>query len=474
MSPSQKHDPAAYAAADMAHVWHHLVQHQALAGKGPMIVVEGDGLTLRDISGKEYLDATSGGVWCVNVGYGRERIARAVYEQMKAMPYYAATAGNIPYIEFARKLLAHMPGLTRAYLSNSGSEANEKAYKMVRSLAHLSGNPAKKKILFRARDYHGTTLGALSSTGQAERKEWFGPLVPGFVEFPHACCYRCAFNKTYPGCDIDCARAVERIIEQEGPETVGGLIVEPITAGGGVIPPVAEYYTVLADICRRHGVLLIMDEVVCGMGRTGAMFGYQHYGVTPDIVTMAKGVASAYMPISVTATTEDVFKAFLNDPADKMAYFRDISTYGGCAAGCSAALENMAIIEEEKLLDNVVAMGDHLLAGLKELDDLPYVGTCAARACCAASNWCRTRQAGSPWPKARSSRWWAKWRPTACWWAAPTAACRASTTSSTSPRPTWSPGTISTSSSAPCVRPSSRCSADTPTAKGASHAGRHS
>lgn len=374
MSPSLKHDPAAYAAADMAHVWHHLVQHQALAGKGPMIVVEGEGLKLRDINGKEYLDATSGGVWCVNVGYGRERIAKAVYEQLRAMPYYAATAGNIPYIEFARKLVSHMPGLSRVYLSNSGSEANEKAYKMIRALAHISGNTTKKKILFRARDYHGTTLGALSSTGQAERKEWFGPFVPGFVEFPHACCYRCAFGKTYPGCDLDCVKAVDRIIREEGPETVGGLIVEPITAGGGVIPPVAEYYTELAAVCRNHGVLLIMDEVVCGMGRTGTMFGYQHYGVTPDIVTMAKGVASAYMPISVTVTTEDLFTSFLHDPGDKLAYFRDISTYGGCAAGCSAALENMAIIEEENLLDNVRAMGDYLLAGLKELGKLPYVG----------------------------------------------------------------------------------------------------
>ncbi len=374
MSPSLKQDPAAYAAADMAHVWHHLVQHKAFTGKGPMIVVEGEGLKLRDINGKEYLDATSGGVWCVNVGYGRERIARAVYEQLKSMPYYAATASNIPYIEFAEKLISHMPGLSRAYISNSGSEANEKAYKMVRALAHITGNTAKKKILFRARDYHGTTLGALSSTGQAERKEWFGPFVPGFVEIPHACCYRCAFGKTYPGCDLDCVKAVDRIIREEGPETVGGLIVEPITAGGGVIPPVAEYYTELAAVCRRHGVLLIMDEVVCGMGRTGTMFGYQHYGVTPDIVTMAKGVASAYMPISVTATTEEVFKAFLHDPADRLAYFRDISTYGGCAASCSAALENMAIIEEEKLLDNVVAMGDYLLAGLRELAVLPNVG----------------------------------------------------------------------------------------------------
>lgn len=362
------------AKADQAHVWHHLAQHQPFLEKPPMIVTEGKGLIIKDINGREYLDATSGGVWCVNVGYGQDRIADAVAAQLKKMPYYAASAGSIPAIEFSAKLIGSMPGLNRVYISNSGSEANEKAYKMVRSLAHISGNPQKKTILFRHRDYHGTTIGALSSSGQQERKEYFGPFVDGFAEFPNACCYRCPFNKTYPGCDIDCARSVDRIIEKLGPETVGGVICESITAGGGIIPPVPEYYTVLSEICRKHGVLLIMDEVVCGIGRTGKMFGYQHYNFTPDIVTMAKGVASAYMPISCTVTTEDVFKGFLNDPADKFAYFRDISTFGGCAAACTAALENLKIIEEDKLLENVVAMGDYLMASLRELSDLPWVG----------------------------------------------------------------------------------------------------
>lgn len=374
MTNAKPLDAAHYSENDLKHVWHHLLQHQAIAAKGPMIVVEGKGLRIRDIHGKEYLDATSGGVWCVNVGYGRDRIADAVAAQMKTMPYYAATAGNIPAIEFAEKLVSFMPGLTRVYLSNSGSEANEKAYKMVRALAHITGNTSKKKILYRNRDYHGTTLAALSSTGQAERKEWFGPMVPGFVEVPHACCYRCAFKKTYPGCNIDCAQAVDRIIQQEGPETVGAIIVEPITAGGGIIPPVAEYYSILANICKKHDVFLIMDEVVCGMGRTGKMFGYQHYGIVPDIVTMAKGVASAYMPISATVTSEKIFQAFLHDPADKLAYFRDISTFGGCATASTAALENIRIIEEENLLANVEAMGSYLLAGLRECLDHPHVG----------------------------------------------------------------------------------------------------
>ena len=374
MSQSPKQDNTSFVNSDRKHVWHHLTPHLPFADKPPMIITEGNGLTLRDINGKEYLDATSGGVWCVNVGYGRERIANAVQAQLKKMPYYAASAGNLPAIELSEKLINYLPGLSRVYISNSGSEANEKAYKMVRSMAHISGKVEKKKILFRERDYHGTTITTLSTCGQQERKEWFGPFTPGFVQFPHACCYRCAFNKTYPSCDVQCARAVEDVIKREGPDTVGGLIVEPITAGGGIIPPVKEYYEILSGICRKYGVLLIMDEVVCGMGRTGTMFGYQHYGIVPDIVTMAKGVASAYMPISVTATTENVFSQFLNDPGDKMAYFRDISTFGGCAAGCSAALENTRIIEDENLLDNCTRMGELLLEGLKEMSGLPHVG----------------------------------------------------------------------------------------------------
>jgi len=394
----------AYSEADRKHVWHHLVQHQAFAAKGPMIIVEGHGLRLKDLSGKEYLDATSGGVWCVNVGYGRDRIADAVCAQMKKMPYYAATAGNIPAIELAGKITACMPGLTRIYISNSGSEANEKAYKMVRALAHLTGNTSKKKILYRNRDYHGTTIAALSSCGQPERRDWYGPFVPGFVEFPHACCYRCAFGKTYPGCDIDCARSVERIIQDEGPETVGALIVEPITAGGGVIPPVPEYYDVLVEICRRHGVLVIMDEVVCGMGRTGTMFGYQQYGVAPDIVTMAKGVASAYMPISITATSEDIFKAFLHDPSDTLAYFRDISTYGGCASGCTAALENLKIIEEENLLQNVTDMGHYLLDGLKGLLSHPNVGDVRGKGLLCGVEFVEDKKSRNPLPEGQVIR----------------------------------------------------------------------
>lgn len=359
---------------DGAHVWHHLTQHQPLDGKAPMMVVEGKGMRVWDANGNEYLDAVSGGVWTVNVGYGRESIAQSVYDQLVKMNYFANSAGNIPGGMFAERLIEKMPGLSRVYFSNSGSEANEKGYKLVRQLAALKNDGKKHKILYRDRDYHGTTITALSSTGQLQRKDQYGPFTPGFVEVPHCMAYR-APNGDDPDFGVQAAREIEKVILREGPDTVGSLILEPITAGGGVIPPPEGYFETVQEICAKYDVLLHIDEVVCGMGRTGKWFGYQHYDVKPDIVTMAKGVASGYAAISVTATTEALFNEFLHAPSEKMSYFRDISTFGGCAGGPAAALENLRIIEEENLLQNVRDMGEYFMGRFDELQDkYPVIG----------------------------------------------------------------------------------------------------
>lgn len=353
---------------DRDHVWHHLTQHKPFEESDPMVIVEGKGMRVRDAKGNEYLDAVSGGVWTVNVGYGRERIAKAVHDQLLKMCYFAQTAGNAPAAAFAKKLIEKMPGMSRVYFSNSGSEANEKAYKIVRQIAHKKYGGKKHKILYRDRDYHGTTIATLSSTGQFERKNQYGPFVPGFVEFPHCCEYRSQFedNTDY---GIKAALEMEKIILREGPDTVGAVVLEPITAGGGVITPPEGYWEKIQEICKKYDILLHIDEVVCGLGRTGKWFGYQHYGIQPDIVTMAKGVASGYAAISCTVTTEEVFEAFKSDPSDRMDYFRDISTFGGCTAGPAAALENIRIIEEENLLDNVNEQSEYLLGRLHELKD---------------------------------------------------------------------------------------------------------
>lgn len=353
---------------DRAHVWHHLSQHKPLKNADPMVIVEGEGLRIRDINGKTYLDAVSGGVWTVNVGYGRERIAKAVHDQLVKMCYFANSAGNIPGAIFAKELAAKMPGLSRVYYSNSGSEANEKGYKLVRQLAELKNNGQKHKIVYRDRDYHGTTITTLSSCGQFQRKAQYGPFTPGFVEIPHCLAYH-APNGDDPDFGVQAARELEKAILREGPDTVGSVVLEPITAGGGVIIPPPGYFETIEEICRKYGVLLHIDEVVCGLGRTGKWFGYQHFGIQPDIVTMAKGIASGYAAIAVTVTSEDLFGEFLADSDEKLRYFRDISTFGGCTAGPAAALENLHIIEEENLLANAAAMGDYLMECLLELQE---------------------------------------------------------------------------------------------------------
>jgi len=333
-----------------------------------MVMVEGKGLRIRDAQGTEYLDAVSGGLWTVNVGYGRESIAKAVYEQLVKMCFYSNAAGNVPGAMFAEKLLEKMPGMGRVYFSNSGSEANEKAYKIVRQISHNHHGGKKHKIVYRERDYHGTTITALSSSGQYERKHQYGPFTPGFVEMPHCCEYRSQYGKI-DDYGVRAARELESVILREGPDSVGAVILEPITAGGGVITPPIGYWETIQEICQRHGLLLIVDEVVCGLGRTGKWFGYQHYGVKPDIVTMAKGVASGYAAISCTVTTEAVFDLFKNDPDDRLSYFRDVSTFGGCAAGPAAALENMRIIESEQLLENATTIGEYFKQQFLELSN---------------------------------------------------------------------------------------------------------
>ncbi|WP_233402628.1 aminotransferase family protein [Marinomonas transparens] len=353
---------------DRNHVWHHLSQHSVLKTQDPMIIVKGEGSRVWDIKGNSYLDASAGGVWCVNVGYGRTSIADAISQQLSTLNFFAGTAGTIPGAVFAEKLVAKMPGMSRVYYASSGSEANEKAFKIVRQISHKKYGGKKYKILYRERDYHGSTIATLSATGQEERRQQYGPFVPGFVEFPHCCEYRGQFG------DVDnygelAALELENAILREGPDTVGSVILEPITAGGGVITAPQGYWPKIQEICRKYNVLLHIDEVVCGLGRTGKWFGYQHYGIQPDIVTLAKGVASSYAAISCTVTTEAVFQEFLADGAEKDVYFRDISTFGGCTAGPAAAIENMRIIEEEGLVENSALMGDYLLAGFQQLKE---------------------------------------------------------------------------------------------------------
>ena len=275
----------------------------------------------------------------------------------------------MPGAIFAEKLIGKMPGMSRVYYANSGSEANEKAFKMVRQIAHKRHGGKKHKILYRDRDYHGGTIGTMAAGGQNERNMQYGPFPEGFVRVPHCLEYRAQWDLSGEEYAARAAEAIEEVILHEGPDTVGALCLEPVTAGGGVIVPPEGYWPRVQEICRKYDILLHIDEVVCGMGRTGTWFGYEHYGIKPDFVTLAKGVASGYAAIGVMVTTEEVFDMFKDDATDPLNHFRDISTFGGCTAGPAAAIENMRIIEDEGLLDNTMAMGARALANLEAIMD---------------------------------------------------------------------------------------------------------
>lgn len=356
-------------------LWHHITNHEKFKNENPPIMVEGQGSVVKDIHGQEYIDASAGGVWAVNVGYGRKSISKIVSEQMEKLGFFAPTAGNPPAILLAQKLVTLLPKLQKVFFTNSGSEANEKAFKMIRQYFRLKYDTKDKyKIISRKRDFHGGTFGALSATGQPERKLGFEPLVPGFLEMSPCYCYRCPHNKQYPSCDLDCAHELEKIIEKEGPDTVGAVILEPITSGGGILIPPKEYFEVIQEICKKYEIIMIMDEVVNGFGRTGKMFGHYHFNVDPDIITVAKGFTSGYVPLSAMIAKQYLYEQFLTALSDKMGYFRDISTFPGSAAMAAGALENINIIERENLVENSATMGEYLLSNLREFESFENVG----------------------------------------------------------------------------------------------------
>ena len=358
---------------DRRYVWH------AMTGFNPeaatMVVTEADGAWVTDVSGNRYLDGMAG-LWSVNAGYGREELARAAYEQLKTMPFYPMMQGHLPAIELAEKLNEWLDDEYVIFYSNSGSEANETAFKIARQYHQQNGDPGRWKFVARYRAYHGNTLGSLAATGHAQRKYRYEPLAPGFLHVSPPDGYRCIYCEGGGECGRECsikyAKEIERVINWELPETVAAVIMEPIITGGGIIVPPEGYVEEVAKVCERTGVLLIMDEVICGFGRTGEKFGHQHYGIRPDIVTMAKGITSSYFPLSATAVKRTLFEKF--EGTDVYGRLRHVNTFGGHPAGCAVAVRNLRIFEEEGLVGRSAAMGEKLRAGLSSLGDHPHVG----------------------------------------------------------------------------------------------------
>lgn len=355
---------------DKEHLWHAIRHYDE--NVIPQIAVSGEGAWFEDLDGKRYLDGVSG-LWCLNLGHGRKEIADAVSAQLQKMTYFPLTQSHVPAIELSAKISELLPDSYITFFSNSGSEANETAFKIARQYHEQNGNPGKYKFISRYRAYHGTTLGALSATAQANRRIKYDPVVPGFLHVPPPYSYRCPFGEDVADCDRVAAEMIEQMIVWEGPETVAGVIMEPFISGGGVIIPSKDYLTRVAEICQKYDVLLIIDEVVSGFGRTGEMFGFMHSeGVRPDIITMAKGLTSGYQPLGATAVRADIHDKFKDQ--GKHTHFRHVSTFGGHPAACVAALKNIEIIENEHIVEGVKEKSKAILSELHDVASHHHVG----------------------------------------------------------------------------------------------------
>ncbi|WP_010531946.1 aspartate aminotransferase family protein [Lentibacillus jeotgali] len=354
---------------DQRNIWHHMSKYDSK--REPMITTKAKGSWITDHNGNKYLDGMSG-LWCVNVGYGREELAQAAYDQLKEMSYTSMSQSHLPAIKLAEKLNEMLNDEYMIFYSNSGSDANEVAFKVARQYHQQNGESLRYKFISRYRAYHGGSLGALAATGQSIRKYKYEPLTSGFLHVAPPDNYRRPEGQSIEEYNLQRAHEIEEKIVWEQKETIAAVIMEPVITGGGVLIPHPVYVEKVQEICNRHGVLLIIDEVICGFGRTGRTFGHMHYDIKPDIITMAKGLTSAYLPLSVTAVRKDIYESFNN--TEENSHFRHVNTFGGNPAACAVALKNIEIMERENLTNRAAVLGEKLRDGLKELESHPYVG----------------------------------------------------------------------------------------------------
>jgi adenosylmethionine-8-amino-7-oxononanoate aminotransferase len=346
--------------ADRAHFIH--PQHYAPDHEHPIVFDHGEGVWLTDVRGRRYIDGLAS-LWNVAVGHGRAELADAASAQMRKLAFTSSYTGftNVPAIKLAEKVLAlTYDNMAGVFYTNSGSESNEGALKVARFYWNLQGRPGKVKLIARERSYHGGTLATSSMTGMAPFWKYFGPLVPEIVHTrkPENLECDCA-----PNTDGECAHWMEAAIEREGADTVAAVICEPVKGAGGVFPPSDEYFAKLREICDRHDVLLIADEVITGFGRTGHWFALQRWDVRPDILSIAKAITSAYIPMGAFIVSQPIMDALQDLPPD--ARFMHAYTNSGHSAAAAVGLRNLQIFEDEGLVANAAAMGDRLMAGLR-------------------------------------------------------------------------------------------------------------
>jgi 4-aminobutyrate--pyruvate transaminase len=359
--------------ANHLHPYTNLRQHQQ---RGPLVITEGRGITVKDESGKEYIEAMSG-LWCAALGFTEERLVEAAARQMRRLPFYHgfANKSHEPVAALAERLIALMPvKMSKVFFNNSGSEANDTAMKLVWYYNNALGRPRKKKIISRLKAYHGVTVATASLTGLTPNHRDFDLPI---ANIRHADCPH-HYRYAHPGESEEdfatrLAESLDLQIQREDPETVAAFIAEPVMGAGGVILPPRTYFEKIQRVLKKHDVLLIADEVICGFGRTGNMFGSETYGLKPDILTLAKAVSSAYLPLSATIISEDIYQAMLKQ-SDKLGAFSHGFTYSGHPVCCAVALEALNIYAERDMIGQVRKVAPRFQQGLQRLAAHPLVG----------------------------------------------------------------------------------------------------
>ncbi|NKF23559.1 aminotransferase family protein [Solimonas marina] len=362
----------------LEHIWFHATPPAALRQSGGMLVFEkGEGCYLTDHHGDTYLDALSGGAFVTNIGHGRSEVAQAYAEQAAKLAY--VTPYNFvaqPTVELAQKIGELAPGdLNRVFFGSGGTDAVEVALKIAKQYHWLGGDQKRTKVISRRGSYHGSSFYAMSVTGASHEfnSKMFAPLVPGCLQVPSTNYYRCEFDMSEEQYGKFCADMVEHTIVHEGPETVAAIIAEPIPSAASIYLPPDGYLKRLREIADKYGVLLIIDEVINGFGRTGKMFACEHWGVQGDIMTMAKGLTSGYAPMGATVVSDRVTARF-DSAKGRESGLNHVISFGGHAASAAAALKNIEIMQTESMVENSAKMGALLLEGLNDLRKYPIVG----------------------------------------------------------------------------------------------------
>jgi 4-aminobutyrate---pyruvate transaminase len=364
------------ASRDIASVLHPYTNLQAHQDKGPLVITSGRGVYVYDDQGKEYIEGLAG-LWCVSLGFSESRLVEAARRQMATLPYYHSFAhkSHTPAIELAERVLALLPvPMSKVFFNNSGSEANDTAIKLVWYYNNALDRPRKKKIISRVKGYHGVTVATASLTGLQNNHRDFDLPIANIL---HTSCphhYRFARpGETEEAFASRLAAELEELIVREGPETVAAFIAEPVMGAGGVMVPPRTYFDKIQPILAKHEVLLIVDEVICGFGRLGTMFGMETYGLKPDIVTLAKQISSGYQPISATVISASIYDSLVRQ-SEKIGVFAHGFTYSGHPVAAAVAVETLKIYEERSTLDHVNRVAPHFQKRLGKLADHPLVG----------------------------------------------------------------------------------------------------